>query len=422
MPGDTAPGLIENIPDQGRPPRRFDFWTRDSWHPLVPFLIVAAVAWGDDITNSLSYYLGYTTPVLGVSEGGIAGSWIKHGLEVLAAVIVALAFVSPGELGLGAIRNRVSTRRVIRPRRIDSPWLDKPGGELINSSDTPGHRVGMLAFLGMIVGSYVVIALDTVGLPSNPGNARPDTWPDLMEDVIYAVGAGLHEEIPAAAMLILLLRARWSPWMAIGAVMVLRVGFHAYLGWSWLLGGMIFTSVMALLFLRYRRVAPLVVAHSLFNLASYVRLGVVIVYPAPDWLMVFAIMAASGFALITGYNAIRRIKEHWGNQAAVGEALRWLAGGVTVSAATLLVPYATRAGGWLTAVVGLGVPLLAVFLVGLAIGTVRMVRTVVVAATAVLLAWGAFFSPLFLIPATILIVSLLVHRRSRQGAPAYFNE
>ncbi len=60
----------------------------------------------------------------------------------------------------------------------------------------------------------------------------------------------------------------WSPWMAVAGSAVLRGSYHLYQGWGGFLGNLAMGALFGVLFLRWRRTWPFVIAHLLLDVAA----------------------------------------------------------------------------------------------------------------------------------------------------------
>ena len=63
---------------------------------------------------------------------------------------------------------------------------------------------------------------------------------------------------------------------------VIRGSYHLYQGFGGFVGNLIMGVIFGLIYLRFKRVAPLVVAHTLLDVAAFV--GYALVAPHVSWL------------------------------------------------------------------------------------------------------------------------------------------
>ncbi len=130
---------------------------------------------------------------------------------------------------------------------------------------------GAVLFLIVAAGG-LAIYLSAVGLGVNrfvvpvPPIGHWWTVPAL---VLNAAEAALLEEVIVLGYLITRLQQlRWSPAAAIAASALLRGSYHLYQGWGGFAGNLAMGILFGLLFVRWRRTWPFVVAHFLLDLGA----------------------------------------------------------------------------------------------------------------------------------------------------------
>lgn len=152
----------------------------------------------------------------------------------------------------------------IGPRRTLGLTADRPRFDL-------GWGVLLAAGIG-IPGLALVYAAQVLGLNARivPAALQPVWWavPVL---VLAAVQNAVLEEIVVVGYLITRLRQRGMPvvWM-VACSAVLRGSYHLYQGFGAFVGNAVMGVVFALFFMRTKRVMPLIVAHSLLDIAAFV--------------------------------------------------------------------------------------------------------------------------------------------------------
>jgi membrane protease YdiL (CAAX protease family) len=88
--------------------------------------------------------------------------------------------------------------------------------------------------------------------------------------VFSALRAALVEEVIVVGYLFTRLKElAWSPWLIIGVAAVLRGSYHLYQGYGPFIGNAVMGVVFGWCYLRWGRVMPLVVAHTLLDIASF---------------------------------------------------------------------------------------------------------------------------------------------------------
>jgi membrane protease YdiL (CAAX protease family) len=101
--------------------------------------------------------------------------------------------------------------------------------------------------------------------------ALPHVWWAVPVLVLSAAQNAVLEEIVVVGYLLTRLRALgWRAWTAVGASALLRGSYHLYQGFGAFVGNALMGVVFGLFFVRTRRVLPLVVAHTLLDVVSFV--------------------------------------------------------------------------------------------------------------------------------------------------------
>jgi membrane protease YdiL (CAAX protease family) len=151
-----------------------------------------------------------------------------------------------------------------------------PGGRRIGLDlRRPGRDLGVGAVLALAIGLpglalYLIghklgITATVVAAALNPH------WWTVPVLVLQALKNGLIEEIVVVGYLISRLRERsWPAWAVLGCSAVLRGSYHLYQGFGPFLGNAVMGLVFGEYFRRRGRVMPLVVAHTLLDVVSFV--------------------------------------------------------------------------------------------------------------------------------------------------------
>jgi membrane protease YdiL (CAAX protease family) len=134
-----------------------------------------------------------------------------------------------------------------------------------------GWGVLLAAGIGL-PGLLLVYAAAKLGLNAQivPAALRPLWWavPVL---ILAAIENAVLEEVIAVGYLITRLRQLGlRPAAVVGMSAVLRGSYHLYQGFGAFLGNAVLGIVFALFFLRFKRVMPLIVAHSLLDITAFV--------------------------------------------------------------------------------------------------------------------------------------------------------
>jgi membrane protease YdiL (CAAX protease family) len=134
-----------------------------------------------------------------------------------------------------------------------------------------GWGVLLAAGIGL-PGLLLVYAAAKLGINAQivPAALQPVWWavPVL---ILAAIQNAVLEEVIVVGYLITRLRQLGlRPSVVVGLSAVLRGSYHLYQGFGAFVGNAVLGVVFALFFLRFKRVMPLIVAHSLLDIAAFV--------------------------------------------------------------------------------------------------------------------------------------------------------
>ncbi len=110
-----------------------------------------------------------------------------------------------------------------------------------------------------------------------------DNWWTVPVLVLAAFQNAALEEVIMIGFL--LTRLRQLSWPVVATILtsaLIRGSYHLYQGFGGFLGNAIMGVIFALIYLRWKRVAPLIVAHTLLDIAAFV--GYSVVAPRVTWL------------------------------------------------------------------------------------------------------------------------------------------
>ena len=114
-------------------------------------------------------------------------------------------------------------------------------------------------------------------------SALADNWWTVPVLVLSALQNSILEEVIMIGYLFArFTQLRWRWFMIIGVSAVIRGSYHLYQGFGGFVGNLIMGVIFGLIYLRWKRVAPLVVAHTLLDVAAFV--GYALVAPHVSWL------------------------------------------------------------------------------------------------------------------------------------------
>jgi len=133
-----------------------------------------------------------------------------------------------------------------------------------------GTGAGLAAVIG-IPGIGLYLLAREMGVNTRIAAANlPDVWWAVPVLILAAAANGILEEVVVVGYLVTRLRELgWRTWHIVAASALLRGSYHLYQGIGGFVGNAIMGVVFALVFLRTRRVGPLIVAHTLLDVVAY---------------------------------------------------------------------------------------------------------------------------------------------------------
>src|SRR5215475_386902 len=135
---------------------------------------------------------------------------------------------------------------------------------------------------GAGLGLYVAAFQAGISLHIVP-ESLPAVWWRIPVLLLSAAHNGILEEILVIGYLLRRLdQLGWGPWQAIAASAVLRGSYHLYQGFGAFIGNAVMGVIFGLLYRRWGRVMPLIVAHSLIDAVTFV--GYVALVHKVSWL------------------------------------------------------------------------------------------------------------------------------------------
>lgn len=150
----------------------------------------------------------------------------------------------------------------------------------------PGFDLGRGFFAAAIIGIpglVLYVAARELGFNTNvaPANLAENWWtiPVLAG---YAVMNGVLEEVIMLGFLFVRFeQLKLGPWTGIVISALIRGSYHLYQGFGGFVGNVVMGLVFGYLYKRWGRVMPLVVAHTILDLVSFI--GYALVAPYTDW-------------------------------------------------------------------------------------------------------------------------------------------
>lgn len=151
----------------------------------------------------------------------------------------------------------------------------------------PGFDLGRGAVLAAAIGGsglalYLAALQAGFNLTVVP-ESLPHVWWRIPVLIASAVQNAVLEEVIVVGYLLRRLgQLHYSPWAALGVSAALRGSYHLYQGVGGLLGNMAMGLIFVVLYRRWGRVGPLVVAHALIDIVAFT--GYALFAGQADWL------------------------------------------------------------------------------------------------------------------------------------------
>lgn len=168
---------------------------------------------------------------------------------------------------------------------------------LVRSADSPaaigldatepardGVRGAVLAAIigGAGLGLYVIAFKLGVSLNVVP-ESLPAIWWRIPVLALYAFQNGMLEETVVLGYLLTRLdQLGVRPWKAVAISAILRGSYHLYQGFGGFLGNATMGVIFGVLFRRWRRVTPMIIAHTLIDGGAFI--GYVVLHGKVSWL------------------------------------------------------------------------------------------------------------------------------------------
>jgi membrane protease YdiL (CAAX protease family) len=165
---------------------------------------------------------------------------------------------------------------------------DPPAGRTIGFDLTrPRFDLGFGALIALAIGIpglglYALARM--IGINTNvQASGLTDQWWTVPILILSAVENALLEEIVMIGFLFTRLRQLdWNVIAIIAFSAVIRGSYHLYQGIGGFIGNLIMGVIFGVIYLRWKRVGPLIVAHTLLDITAFV--GYALVAPHADWL------------------------------------------------------------------------------------------------------------------------------------------
>lgn len=237
-------------------------------------VLVLALSLGASGVSALISFVGSLTKPGGLKDQAatLNGSyapgrpWLDLAWQMfgIATALVPVALVAHLLIREGASMRSIGFDRV-------RPWSDLGRGTIVAA----GIGSAGLAF-------YLVARATGFNLTVVP-ESLPEVWWKFPVLILSAVQNSVVEEVIVVGYLLRRLgQLGWTPMAALVASSVLRGSYHLYQGIGGFIGNVVMGVVFVLLYRRWGRVGPLVVAHALLDIGAFV--GYALLAGRVDWL------------------------------------------------------------------------------------------------------------------------------------------
>ena len=165
---------------------------------------------------------------------------------------------------------------------------DPPAGRTIGFDLTrPRFDLGFGVLIALLIGvpGLGLYALARVlGLNTDvQASGLTDNWWTIPVLILSAAQNALLEEVVVIGYLFTRLRQlAWNAVAIVAISAIIRGSYHLYQGIGGFVGNLIMGVIFGLIYLRWKRVAPLVVAHTLLDITAFV--GYALIAPRVNWL------------------------------------------------------------------------------------------------------------------------------------------
>jgi membrane protease YdiL (CAAX protease family) len=139
----------------------------------------------------------------------------------------------------------------------------------------PGRDIARGVVIAAVIGGAglgLYLAAFHLGISLNVvPESLPAVWWRIPVLILSAAHDGILEEILVIGYLLRRLdQLRWTPWKAILFAAVLRGSYHLYQGFGAFLGNAVMGIIFGILYRRWGRVTPFIIAHTLIDAVTFV--------------------------------------------------------------------------------------------------------------------------------------------------------
>lgn len=146
-----------------------------------------------------------------------------------------------------------------------------------------GVGFGLAAAVG-IPGLIFYLVARQIGINTNmaPANLAENWWTVPVLVGAAAMNAVLEEVIMIGFWFTRTLQMRWPVWVVVVSSALVRGSYHLYQGFGGFIGNLVMGLAFGLIYLKVKRIGPLVVTHFLLDLFAFV--GYALLAPLVSWL------------------------------------------------------------------------------------------------------------------------------------------
>jgi uncharacterized protein len=186
---------------------------------------------------------------------------------------------APGRPGLDLVLQLTDVFFALVPALLAVHLLRRDRPDALSALGLDRRRIGfdagwaaLLAAVIGIPGLGLYFVARELGVNTQVAAANlPHVWWAVPVLILDAAQNGILEEVVVVGYLLTRLRdLTWSPRSAIAASALLRGSYHLYQGFGGFIGNALMGVVFGVYFHRTRRLLPLVVAHTILDIVSFV--------------------------------------------------------------------------------------------------------------------------------------------------------
>ena len=170
-----------------------------------------------------------------------------------------------------------------RVRRPDGAPYRVMGIQWSNAPKDTALGVLLAAIIGIPgLGLYVIARALGYNLNVSPGNLSAYWWTIPAYILLAAMNGVLEETVMIGYLFTRWTQLAMSPWRVIVASALIRGAYHLYQGWGGGIGNFLMGLLFGWVYMRTRRVLPLVIAHTILDIVSFV--GYSLLHNVLTWL------------------------------------------------------------------------------------------------------------------------------------------